>query len=129
MDVLGCRRNAAQARLERLLFTAQPPQQPAPEASLIDGPLHGYAIVQRAAELSDGAVRLSTGTLYGLLERATTEALVVAGEPYTQNGRQRRDYALTPAGRTALRAEALRLEHAGRLVARRLRVTTPAVAS
>jgi PadR family transcriptional regulator PadR len=98
-------------------------------ASLIDGPLHGYAIVQRAAELSDGAVRLSTGTLYGLLERATAEALVVAGEPYTQSGRQRRDYALTPAGRTALRAEALRLEHAGRLVARRLRATTRAVAS
>jgi DNA-binding PadR family transcriptional regulator len=98
-------------------------------ASLIDGPLHGYAIVQRAAELSDGAVRLSTGTLYGLLERATAEALVVAGEPYTQNGRQRRDYALTPAGRTALQAEALRLEHAGRLVARRLRATTRAVAS
>ena len=50
-------------------------------ATLVDGPLHGYAIVQRAAELSDGQVRLSTGTLYALLERAIDEGLVVAGEP------------------------------------------------
>ena len=42
-------------------------------AALIDGPLHGYAIVRRAAELSDGTVSLSTGTLYALLERAIAE--------------------------------------------------------
>lgn len=53
-------------------------------ASLIDGPLHGYAIVRRARELSDGRVRLSTGTLYALLERAIGEELVRAGEPYVQ---------------------------------------------
>src|SRR3954452_3325356 len=47
--------------------------------TLIDGPLHGYAIVRRAAELSDGQVRLSTGTLYALLDRAISEGLVVAG--------------------------------------------------
>jgi PadR family transcriptional regulator, regulatory protein PadR len=93
-------------------------------ASLIDGPLHGYGIVQRAAEISDGKVGLSTGTLYALLERAMAEGLVTAGEPYEQGGRKRRDYALTPAGRSALEAEARQLEHAGRLVARRLRATT-----
>ena len=65
-------------------------------ATLVDGPLHGYAIVRRAAELSDGQVRLSTGTLYALLERAIDEGLVVAGEPYLEGGRQRRDYTLTP---------------------------------
>ena len=63
----------------------------------------------RAAELSDGAVRLSTGTLYALLERAIDEGLVVAGEPYLERGRQRRDYTLTQIGRTALQAEADRL--------------------
>ena len=36
-------------------------------ATLVDGPLHGYAIVRRAAELSDGQVRLSTGTLLSLI--------------------------------------------------------------
>jgi PadR family transcriptional regulator PadR len=96
-------------------------------AGLIDGPLHGYAIVQRAAELSGGTVRLSTGTLYALLERAIDDGLVVAGEPYAEGGRTRRDYTLTPAGRDALDAEAERLAHAARTVKRRLRVTTRAV--
>jgi PadR family transcriptional regulator PadR len=92
-------------------------------ATLIDGPLHGYAIVRRAAELSAGAVRLSTGTLYALLERALDEGLVVAGEPYLERGRRRRDYTLTEAGRGQLQAEADRLAHAARTVASRLRST------
>ena len=92
-------------------------------AALIDGPLHGYAIVRRAGELSDGDVRLSTGTLYALLERATAEGLVVAGEPYREGGRQRRDYTLTPTGRAELQAEADRLAHAARTVTRRLRLS------
>jgi PadR family transcriptional regulator, regulatory protein PadR len=83
--------------------------------------------VRRAAELSDGSVRLSTGTLYGLLERAIAEALVTAGEPYLEHGRQRRDYTLTPAGRVALQAEAERLARAARTVDRRLRATARAI--
>jgi PadR family transcriptional regulator, regulatory protein PadR len=92
-------------------------------AALIDGPLHGYAIAQRARELSDGRVRLSTGTLYALLERALSESLVTAGEPYVEGGRQRRDYALTPAGRALLADEAARLADASRAVSTRLRAT------
>ena len=98
-------------------------------ASLVDGPLHGYAIVRRAAELSDGQVRLSTGTLYALLERAIDEGLVVAGEPYLEGGRQRRDYTLTQTGRDELQAEAERLAHAARTVTRRLRVSARTVTS
>lgn len=89
-------------------------------AALLDGPLHGYAIAQRARTLSDGQVRLSTGTLYALLERALGEGLVAAGEPYSVDGRQRRDYALTPAGRLTLQQEATRLEHAASVVSTRL---------
>lgn len=92
-------------------------------ASLIDGPLHGYAIMRRARELSDGRVRLSTGTLYALLERAIGEQLVTAGEPYVQSGRQRRDYALTPAGRLALELETERMAGAARVVSARLRAS------
>jgi PadR family transcriptional regulator, regulatory protein PadR len=93
-------------------------------AALIDGPLHGYAIVKRAAELSDGLVRLSTGTLYALLDRAETESLVVAGEPYLHGGRQRRDYSLTPAGRAALAEEADRMASAAKVVSSKLRTTS-----
>jgi DNA-binding PadR family transcriptional regulator len=96
-------------------------------AALIDGPLHGYGIVRRAGELSGGAVRLSTGTLYALLERALNDGLVVAGEPYMHGGRQRRDYALTSSGRGALEAETARLADAARTVSTRLRATARAV--
>jgi DNA-binding PadR family transcriptional regulator len=93
-------------------------------AALIEGPLHGYAIVKRAAELSDGRVRLSTGTLYALLDRAEAESLVRAGEPYVHGGRKRRDYSLTPAGRLALAQEAERMASAAKVVGTRLRATT-----
>lgn len=96
-------------------------------AALIDGPLHGYAIVKRAAELSDGRVGLSTGTLYSLLDRAEAESLVRAGEPYVHGGRQRRDYSLTPAGRLALAEEAERMASAAKVVGTRLRATTGTV--
>ena len=98
-------------------------------ASLIDGPLHGYGIMRRARELSDGRVRLSTGTLYALLERAIGEELVTAGQPNVQSGRQRRDYALTAAGRLALELETKRMVSAARVVSARLRAnarTAPA---
>jgi PadR family transcriptional regulator, regulatory protein PadR len=97
-------------------------------AALIDGPLHGYAIMRRAAELSDESVRVSTGTLYSILERALAEGLVVAGEPYLVSGRERRDYTLTPAGRLALDAEVATLTRAARVVGRRLRATADGTA-
>lgn len=99
-------------------------------AALIDGPLHGYAIIKRAGELSEGAVRLSTGTLYAALERAISEGLVTAGEPYLEHGRTRRDYALTPSGRQALQREAAALARAAETVTVRLRAAgSPAVSA
>lgn len=92
-------------------------------AALIDGPLHGYAIMRRAGELSGGTVRVSTGTLYSILDRALAEGLVAAGEPYVVSGRERRDYALTPAGRLVLQEESERLASAARVVGARLRAT------
>ncbi len=93
-------------------------------AALIDGPLHGYAILHRARELSGGRVRLSTGTLYSLLDRALSESLIVAGDPYTVSGRERRDYTLTSAGRLVLQEESERMAMAARAVSARLRATT-----
>jgi DNA-binding PadR family transcriptional regulator len=95
-------------------------------AALIEGPLHGYAIMRRAGELSGGHVRLSTGTLYALLERAGDEGFVRGGDPYTENGRNRRDYTLTPAGRRAIDVEAERLADAAETVRTRLRATASA---
>jgi PadR family transcriptional regulator, regulatory protein PadR len=85
-------------------------------ASLLDGPLHGYAIIQRAEELSDGRVQLATGTLYAALDRLTAEGYVELVREEIVNGRVRRSYGLTPSGAGALRAEAERMADAARLV-------------
>jgi DNA-binding PadR family transcriptional regulator len=92
-------------------------------AALIDGPLHGYGIMRRAAQLSHGTVRVSTGTLYSILDRALKEGFIIAGSAYVVSGRERRDYSLTPAGRLALQEESARLARAARVVGARLRAT------
>ena len=91
-------------------------------AALLDGPLHGYAISTRAAELSDGDVRLTAGTLYGALERMAARGLVEVEREETVEGRLRRYYRLTGGGRETVTQEADRLAAAARVVqARRTR--------
>jgi DNA-binding PadR family transcriptional regulator len=85
-------------------------------AALLDGPLHGYAIIGRASELSGGELRLSTGTLFGALDRLTDAGLVEAGEEEKVEGRVRRSYTLTQDGHAALAAEAGRLRRAAAVV-------------
>ena len=85
-------------------------------AALLDGPLHGYAIIQRAAEVSDNRVRLATGTLYTALDRLTAEGFVRPVSEEIVNGRARRSYGLTESGKAALSAEAKRMAAAAQLV-------------
>src|SRR5437762_1202091 len=75
--------------------------------ALADGETHGYAIMKEVERLTAGGVRLSTGTLYGIVKRLLSEGLVreaAATEP------RRRSYELTAFGRQVARAEAARLE-------------------
>ena len=88
-------------------------------ASLLDGPLHGYAIIQRAEHLSGGQVRLATGTLYTALDRLTADGFVELVSEEIVHGRARRSYGLTPSGSGALRSEATRMAEAARLVTKR----------
>jgi PadR family transcriptional regulator, regulatory protein PadR len=84
--------------------------------SLLDGPLHGYAIIRRAEELSGGRVRLATGTLYTALDRLAAAGYVDLVREEIVNGRARRSYGLTSSGAGVLRAEATRMAEAARLV-------------
>lgn len=86
-------------------------------ASLLDEPLHGYAIIKRTAELSGDRVKLATGTLYTALDRLTAEGYVHLVSEEIVNGRARRTYGLTESGDAALRAEADRMAQAARVVA------------
>lgn len=69
-------------------------------------PGHGYGMMQRIRELSGGRLIMGPGTLYGVLSRMNKEGLIV---PAGEEGR-RKNYAITPAGRSALLAEYARLK-------------------
>jgi DNA-binding PadR family transcriptional regulator len=63
------------------------------------------------AHLTDGAVRLSTGTLYGNIKRRFADGLIRAVSARRgDDDDRRRSYELTPFGRDVARAEADRLE-------------------
>jgi PadR family transcriptional regulator len=99
-------------------MTSQPMREPTyfVLAALLAGPLHGYAIIKRAGEVSGGRVRLATGTLYTALDRLTAEGHVELVSEETVAGRVRRTYGLTESGSAALRAEAQRMAEAAALV-------------
>ena len=76
--------------------------------ALADGETHGYAIMKEVERLTDGAVRLSTGTLYGIIKRLLAEGLIKEARP--GGDPRRRRYELTRFGTDVARAEARRLE-------------------
>jgi DNA-binding PadR family transcriptional regulator len=78
--------------------------------SLADGPLHGYAMLKAVEQATGGAVRLSTGTLYGLIGRFLDDELIVELAPGKNDDERRRPYKLTTLGRDVAAAEAARLE-------------------
>ena len=75
-------------------------------ASLLEGPRHGYGIIKQAALLSQGAVQLAPGTLYGALDRLAESALIEACGQELVSGRARHYYQLTEMGRDRLLLEA-----------------------
>ena len=73
-------------------------------AALEDGPRHGYAVKEALREGSAGRFDLPTGIVYPALHRLETAGLI-AGSWSTVDGRRRRTYRLTPAGRRRLHAD------------------------
>ena len=78
--------------------------------ALADGAKHGYLIMKDVEERTAGEVRLSTGTLYGLIKRFLDDELIVELPSEDEGSERRRPYKLTPFGRQVARAEAVRLE-------------------
>ncbi|GAA4608420.1 PadR family transcriptional regulator [Actinoallomurus liliacearum] len=85
-------------------------------AALLDGPLHGYAIIKRAEEQSGGRVRLAVGTLYGALDRLAGSGLIAVDREETVGGRPRRYFRITEDGADAVTEEAQRMARAARIV-------------
>ena len=91
--------------------------KPLPAASLhvvlalLDGELHGYALMRRVEELSNGAVRMGPGTLYGTLNRLLDTGLIVETTDRSprRDNQRRRYYELTTNGRLVAADELTRL--------------------
>lgn len=88
-------------------------------SSLAVGPRHGYAILQDVAALTNGRVRLSTGTLYGALRRLLDDGSIRRFSE-RQPSRDRQAYELTAAGRQVLTSEVERMRSLATLASRRL---------
>jgi DNA-binding PadR family transcriptional regulator len=74
--------------------------------------LHGYGIVQAAAEAFPDQPALDVGSLYRIINRMLDEELLREVKPprdAPDDRRTRRYYADTPLGRAVVRAEATRL--------------------
>jgi PadR family transcriptional regulator len=73
-------------------------------AALEPAPQHGYAVKEALRERSGGRFDLPTGTVYPALHRLERDGLI-AGTWSMVDGRRRRTYQLTAAGRRRLHVD------------------------
>lgn len=77
--------------------------------SLAAHPRHGYALIKDIELLSNGRVRMSTGTLFGALRRLLEEGWIERFEQ-DDTSRQKQAYRLTGLGRRQLEQELQRMK-------------------
>ena len=75
--------------------------------ALLDGPRHGYGLMQDVDELSGGRLQIGPGTLYTAIKRLRTARLI--SETDAAGDERRRCYKLTRKGRGVAEEEAQRL--------------------
>lgn len=73
--------------------------------SLIE-PLHGYGVMQKVKETSQGIVKVGPGTLYGASSTLEKEGMIVK----VKEEERRKCYLLTPKGKRVLLGQIERLE-------------------
>jgi transcriptional regulator len=69
------------------------------------GSLHGYAISQHIAQLSESVLKVEQGSLYPALERLQAKGWVTSKWGQTPTKRKARFYTITAAGRKQLGEE------------------------
>ncbi|MCY3784691.1 MAG: PadR family transcriptional regulator [Chloroflexi bacterium] len=90
--------------------------------ALVTGDKHGYAIMREVEALTDGAVTMGPGTLYGAVKKMLKSELVEESDERPDpelDDQRRRYYRITAFGKRVLDAEINRMEqlaHAARLI-------------
>jgi len=69
------------------------------------GPLHGYGVLLRIAQITGEALMIEQGALYPALFRLVRQGLLKANWGTSENNRRAKFYELTAAGRKRLREE------------------------
>ncbi len=69
-------------------------------------PNHGYGIVQTVEKLTDGAIRLAPGTMYGSLSKMEKDGLI----RFVREEEKRKIYQITDLGLEVLQLELKRIE-------------------
>ncbi len=69
------------------------------------GPLHGYGVLLRIAQITASALMIEQGALYPALFRLVRQGLLKARWGISENNRRAKFYELTAAGRRRLREE------------------------
>ena len=69
------------------------------------GPLHGYAVLARIEQITQGALLVEQGALYPALYRLEHQGLLDTEWGTSDNNRRAKYYRLTAAGRKRLREE------------------------
>ena len=68
-------------------------------------PMHGWAISQRLAQVSEDVLRVSEGSLYSALHKLEHEGWITAEWKGTEQGRNGKFYKLTREGKRQLERE------------------------
>jgi len=73
----------------------------------LHSPLHGYGIMQKTSEMSNGRVKLAAGTLYGAINAMLDKGWISAlpGE----QGNRKKEYEITALGKKIAENELCRL--------------------
>ena len=74
-------------------------------------PNHGYGVVQAVEKMTDGAVRLTPGTMYGSLSKMEKDGVI----RFVREEEKRKIYEITDLGREVLETELLRIERLYRI--------------
>jgi DNA-binding PadR family transcriptional regulator len=79
--------------------------------ALSEGVAHGWVLIKRIREITDGQSNPSSGSLYLAMIRMERQGLIeeAAAPAGEEADTRRRHYRLTPFGRAAVRAESARL--------------------
>lgn len=69
------------------------------------GRLHGYGVLLRIEQISNGALLIEQGALYPALYRLERDEFLAGEWGTSENNRRAKFYLLTPSGRKKLRAQ------------------------